>query len=148
MKIIHIHLLVIAYLCSYNLSAIADKPLEGQVSNDIPLCKLQPRLDPNGKPLIGVVKHDFIRGFIGVRYEYETGKLLYIYPESDLNHYGIQVGDYILKIEKEAYRPCLMPNSSLYQKDYILNLTIKGKNGVIRTIPVKLIDARNIIGGS
>lgn len=138
--------LLLAYLLSGELACLS-KPLQGHVDNspNPRLSKCQPRLDKHGKPLIGKINKSFIRGYIGIRYNRESGQLSYIYPESDLNKFDIHVGDYIVKIEKELYRPCIMPNISMYPNSYILLLTIRNKAGVIKTVPVKLIPASNFM---
>lgn len=129
------------------------KPLLGHVTNSPNISSkpnlqlLKPKPDNRGKLLTGKVKQTHLKGLIGIRYDSATGEIKYIYPESDLNRFNIKTGDYILKIEREAYRPCLLPYVSFYPKGWILNLTIRSKGGTVRIIPVKLIDARNIVGG-
>ena len=144
---IQLKLLPIAYLLTLiSLPISYASPIRGFVSNDLPLCKQSAVPDKRCPLLKGHVKQTKLKGLIGIRYEYETGRITYIYPESDINRFGVKVGDYVLKIEIERFRPCLMPLISFYPKDYILNLTIKDRFGKIRVLPVKLIDARNIIG--
>lgn len=139
----------VSLLCSLfiSLSCVAN-PLRGHISNKEPIIKFQrqcAKADKRGKILTGKIKQTHLKGLIGVRYDSATGEIKYIYPESDLNRYNIKAGDYILKVEHEAFRPCLLPYISFYPKGWILNLTIRSKGGNIRVIPVRLIDAKNII---
>lgn len=121
------------------------QPLEGHIQNDPEFKTCQPNLDKRGKPLIGKIDRSFLRGLIGIRFNYETGEITYIYPESDLNRLGVKQGDFILRIEKEHFRPCLMPGVVIYPNGYILNLTIQTKTGQIKTVPVKLIPYKSIL---
>ena len=129
------------------LIVLSNPPLQGYVSNPPLLCRQHPALDKRGKPLIGRLSHTNLRGLIGCTYNQSSGQLTYIYPDSDLNNYQIKAGDYIVGIEKELYRPCLMTNVVIYPSGYILNLVIRTSGGKIRTIPVKLIDYRKFTSG-
>lgn len=119
-------------------------PLTGYVSNNAPLCPLRAKLDGRNKTLHGQVSKD--RGVIGIFLNKQTGQIDYIYPESGLIALGINVGDFIIKVEKELYLPCLTPDVVIYPSGYIMNLTIRSQTGQIRTIPVKLIPRKNIVG--
>jgi hypothetical protein len=133
--------LLIIYLIAY-LPCIAT-PLQGYISNPPTLCIQHPALDKHGKPLVGSVRRSNIRGLIGCTINLQTGCIAYIFPESDLNKYGVKVGDYVVGIEKELYRPCLLTTVVIYPMDFILDLTIRTSGGVIKRAPVKLIDYRH-----
>ena len=139
--------IITTILILITIQPVLSKPLQGHVSNDIPLCKQRPALDPHGKSFRLKANQQFLRGLIGITYNAASGEITYIYPESDLNHFDIKTGDFILKIEKEAYKPCIMPNIVIYPNNYILNLTIRSKAGLIKTIPVKLIPYSNLKSG-
>jgi hypothetical protein len=141
---IQLKLLPIAYLLTLiSLPISYAAPISGYVSNDPALCKQIAVPDKRCPIKTGKLSVTQIRGFIGIRYEYATGRITYEYPETDLRHFDIHVGDYIVKIEKELYQPCRMTNIVLYPAGFILSLTIRTKEGKIRTIPVKLIPMSN-----
>lgn len=105
------------------------------------------KADPRAKSLTGKVQFEHLRGYIGAEYEKSTGKLTYIYGKSDLNKFGIKAGDYIIKIEKEDYRPCVMPEINFWPVNSIMQFTIRKQNGQIVTIPIKLVEAKLLIKG-
>ena len=144
-KLIVINSIFIGYLLA-NLP-VWSAPLQGYVSNPPQLCIQTGKPDKRCPMHKGKLTANYIRGLIGLTYNPATGQILYMYPECGLNQLSIKAGDYILKIEKEEFRPCLMPNVSLYPSGYILNLTIRSKAGIVRTIPVKLIDYRRFTNG-
>lgn len=150
------------FICLLLTQSVESKPLEGYISNhnaqlNIKYAQLNTKLvqlkrqcaiiDKRGKRIKGHVKQTTLKGLIGILYT-PDGRLVYIYPESDLNKFDIHAGDYIIKVEKEAFRPCLLPYISLYPVGYILNLTIRRSDGSIKTVPVKLLDARKFSSGS
>ena len=114
------------------------KPLQGNVIHNEPvlLCPRTPVLDKRGK-LTSQINAVVLRGLIGVTVNQHTGQILYISPTSDM--YGkAQVGDYMIKIEREQYRPCLLPSVSLYPVGFIMNITVQDKYGKVRVLPVRL----------
>jgi hypothetical protein len=117
------------------------------------LVELHPKLAPPRKPLQGscsvhICNVKYQRGLIGCVYDLNSGRIEYIYPDSNLLKAGVHEGDYILKINKQARRPCLMPMVAIYPAGYNLELEMLKPDGTIYTVKVKLIDANKIVGDS
>lgn len=115
-------------------------PLHGYISNK-ELQKLKPKFDNRCPIQKGKVEFEHCRGYIGILFNPLTGRIDYIYPESKLK---ANIGDFILEINHEAYRPCLMPNVTFYPKDSFIDLTIS-HNGQIQHISVQLLDASKFV---
>jgi hypothetical protein len=122
-------------------------PLQGYVSNPPQLCIQRPKLDPHGKPLIGHASQAKLRGLIGITFNPATGEIEYVYPDSKINKFNVKAGDFILRVEKEDFRPCIMPSVTTYPMGFILLMTIRQAGGKIITIPVELEDYRRFTSG-
>jgi hypothetical protein len=143
-KLIAINSIFISYLLANPVYAT---PLQGYVSNPPLLCKQHPALDKRGKPLCGHASHTNLRGLIGITFNPATGEIEYVYPDSKINKFNVKAGDLILKIEKEQFRPCIMPSVTAYPMGFILLMTIRQAGGKIITIPVELEDYRKFTNG-
>jgi|SRR5579872_2668916 len=139
-----INLLILVIFYSVN-AQVFSKPLEGYVSNDPKLIGGSCKYDPRGKVHKGKIQFEHIRGLIGCQINPQTGRIDFIYPDSNLIKLGVQTGTYILEIEHERYRPCLLPNVVIYPKAYILNLLIKTPTGEAKRINVPLVDYKNYL---
>lgn len=152
-------LLFILLIC---IQTVYASPLQGHVNNDpatgqcnnnhnrykpTVLCQQHGKADKRGKVIKGKIEFTHIRGFIGCSLNPHTGEITSINAKSDLISLGISKGDFIIEINHEAIRPCLLPSISFYPKDYYLDLTVKKlSTGDIKHVSVKLIRIPNNIG--
>jgi hypothetical protein len=135
------HLIRLILIISFIMQPCFAAKLHRQVAKTAPPCK----------PLIGgcaihICNIKYKRGLMGCLYEPYTGRIEYIYPDSNLLQAGVQQGDYILKVNKQVRRPCIMPLVAIYPSGYNLELELMHPDGTIYTTKVRLIDANKIVG--
>jgi hypothetical protein len=116
-------------------------PLHGYIGHQ-DLHKQQPKYDSRCPIHKGKVEFTHTRGFMGILFNPSTASIDFIYPESNLHKLGIEAGDFILEINHERIRPCIMPNVSFYPSGSFIDLTVN-HNGVIKHISVQLINSHN-----